>query len=91
MDSPTFRRESDGHAMVSDKIRQFKSQYGLERVVHPSRGFLTFETLERMADAARLHGRFVPSKGPLLWRLRRAAGRGRLGRAPAAFGLWVAE
>jgi hypothetical protein len=33
----------------------------------------------------------VPTRGPLAWRLARLRARFNLGRAPAAFGLWVAR
>jgi SAM-dependent methyltransferase len=56
-----------------------------------STGYVTFATL---ADAARrlaLRARFVRSRGPLRWRIGRRLEWLRLHRAPAAFGLWIAQ
>lgn len=49
--------------------------------------------LDQLAAARRLgmQGRFIQLHGPLLWRVRREAGRYWLGRAPAAFGVWMAR
>jgi hypothetical protein len=52
---------------------------------------LTFDLLTRAASALGLRAEFFPSRGPLGWRVRRELGRIRLGRAPAAFGVWVAR
>ena len=74
MDSPMFCREAEGHAMVADKLRRFKTDYGLTDVVHPNVGFLTFAALAETAASLGLHGRFFRSRGPLMWRARRRAG-----------------
>lgn len=91
MDSPMFRRDRDGRAMVDDTVRRFESDYRLAEVVHPGPGYLTFTALDRVADRCRLRARFIPSRGPLGWRAGRALARLRLRRAPAAFGVWVAQ
>jgi len=54
-------------------------------------GFLTYARMERAFRALGLRARFLRSRGPLVWRLRRQMGRLRLGRQPAAFGVWVAQ
>jgi len=91
MDSPMFRREAEGHAMVADKLRRFKTEYGLTEVVHPNVGFLTFAALAEAAVSLGLRGRFRRSRGPLMWRARRELAWIRLRRAPAAFGVWFAR
>ena len=91
MDSPMFRRDGDGHAMVADKLRRFKTEYGLTDIVHPNVGFLTFQSLAEAVEPLGLRGRFFPTRGPLAWRARRHLSRIRLRRAPAAFGVWVAR
>jgi SAM-dependent methyltransferase len=91
MDSPMFCREAEGHAMVADKLRRFKTDYGLTDVVHPNVGFLTFAALAETAASLGLHGRFFRSRGPLMWRARRELAWFRLRRAPAAFGVWFAR
>ena len=90
MDSPMFHSESDGHAMVAEKLRRFRAEYGLTEIVHPNVGFFTFASLVRTFGRLGLRERFIPSRGPFIWRLRREIGRIRLRRAPAAFGVWIA-
>lgn len=91
MDSPMFFRERDGHAMVVDQLGQLASEHGLRDVVRPGIGFLTFAALELAAARLGMHARFFRSRGPLMWRARRHLAWLRLGRAPAAFGVWVAQ
>jgi hypothetical protein len=57
----------------------------------PGRGYLTFALLAAAAERLNLRPEFVPSRGPLRWRMGRQLARVKLGRAPAAFGLWVAR
>lgn len=91
MDSPMFSRARDGHAMIDAQRNAFTIHYGVTDVVRPGVGFLTFEDLDRMATALGLRSRFFPSRGPFAWRVRRHLARLRLRRAPAAFGVWVAQ
>lgn len=91
MDSPMFSADGDGTAMVGATLRRFMAEGGCADVVHPGAGYLTFARLADVADKLALRPRFVPSRGPLGWRLRRGMSRMRLRRAPAAFGLWVAR
>jgi len=90
MDSPMFRSEIDGQLMVGEKIRQFRTHYGLRDVVHPNVGFLTFAWLSDAETRLDLRGRFFRSRGPLLWRARRQVAKVRLRRAVATFGVWIA-
>lgn len=80
MDSPMFEHDRDGEAMVADRPHP----------VHGA-GYLTFARLNAEAGALGLGAVFVASRGPFLWRARRRLAKIRLGRAPAAFGLWVAR
>jgi SAM-dependent methyltransferase len=91
MDSPMFAREGDGQAMVADQLRRIEAAHGFGNVLRPGPGFLTFEALERAASSHGLRSRFLPSRGPIGWRMRRQLARLRLRRAPAAFGVWVAR
>ena len=50
MDSPMFRTEADGRAMVARKADIFRSDYGLTEVVQQGEGYLT---LVRLCDAAK--------------------------------------
>jgi SAM-dependent methyltransferase len=91
MDSPMFRHDEDGHAMVASKLRRFRIEYGMPEIVHPNVGFLTPASLGGAAARLGLCGCFVQSRGPLRWRLGRELARVRLRRAPAAFGVWIAR
>ena len=91
MDSPMFHADRDGTAMVADLLRRFARDFGLSDVVQPGRGYLTFASLDAAARQVRLASAFVPSRGPFAWWVRRQVSRVRLGRRPAAFGLWVAR
>jgi SAM-dependent methyltransferase len=91
MDSPMFGADCDGAAMVADTLRRFADEYGLRDAVQPGRGYLTFASLAAHATALEMSSQFVPTRGPLRWRLQRQWAGVRLGRAPAAFGLWVAR
>jgi len=91
MDSPMFRAERDGSLMVRDTLRRFVSVCGLSDALAQGIGYVTFATLAAIAERLHLQPQFVPSRGSLVWRLRRGFARVRLRRAPAAFGLWVAR
>jgi SAM-dependent methyltransferase len=91
MDSPMFADEQDGRAMVADQLRHFQLAHGIPSVVQSGQGFLTFVGLGEAAARLGLQGRFIPSRGPLGWRIGRQLARFKLGRSPAAFGVWVAE
>jgi SAM-dependent methyltransferase len=80
MDSPIFASPKDGEAMV---LQQAHAIHGV--------GFLTGGSLTASADALGLAATFVESRGPLVWRTRRRVSRLRLRRAPATFGVWVAQ
>jgi SAM-dependent methyltransferase len=91
MDSPIFPADDDGDAMVEEESRTLSDSHGLEQVIRPGRGYLTFPALQAVADALHMRAAFVPSRGPFAWRIRRSLSRLTLGRRPAAFGLWVAR
>jgi SAM-dependent methyltransferase len=91
MDSPMFRDDIDGHQMVAEKLRRFRTEYGITDVIHPSLGFLTEASLASAAERLALRGRFLASRGPLVWRARRQLSSLRMRRAAASFGVWVAR
>jgi SAM-dependent methyltransferase len=91
MDSPVFRREADGEAMVADERRRLQAEHGIANPIRAGAGFLTYPGMEAAFRSLRLRSRFIQSRGPLAWRVRRQIGRWRLGRQPAAFGVWVAR
>ena len=91
MDSPVFRRDADGEMMIADQQRRLQVEDGLVAPIRNGVGFLTYTRMERAFRSLGLRCRFLRSRGPLAWRLRRQIGRWRLGRQPAAFGVWVAQ
>ena len=91
MDSPMFEDPADGEAMVAQQLEALSSSYSIEEPIRPGVGFLTFGGLQRIASRIGRGARFFASHGPVLWRLRRSWSARRLGRAPAAFGVWVAR
>ena len=91
MDSPTFRSDTDGRAMVRELEDSLRRDYQLDHFVRQGTGYVTLTRLRRAARALDLKDRFVASRNGLLQRARRAVARLRMGRQPAAFGLWVAQ
>ena len=91
MDSPMFEDPADGEAMVAQQLDALRSSYSMEQPMRPGVGFLTFAGLQQIASRIGRGARFFTSHGPLVWRVRRAWAARRLGRAPAAFGVWVAR
>jgi len=89
MDSPMFEDPADGEAMVARQLEALRSSYSMKQPIRPGVGFLTFAGLQEIASRIGRGARFFPSHGPLVWRARRAWSARRLGRAPAAFGVWV--
>jgi SAM-dependent methyltransferase/uncharacterized protein YbaR (Trm112 family) len=91
MDSPMFATERDGRAMVDQQREAMRAEHGAAGAEQSGIGFLTYDTLDQAATALGLRARFFPSHGPIAWQLRRQLARLRLKRAPAAFGVWVAQ
>ena len=89
MDSPMFDDDRSGRAMVADMVRRFERDFGIRDVVRSGEGYLTFGSLAHAASTFGACGSFFPSRGPVGWRLRRGIARLRLGRSPAAFGVWA--
>jgi ubiquinone/menaquinone biosynthesis C-methylase UbiE len=91
MDSPMFHSKADGEQMVAAQLASLAATYDIAAVIRPGTGYLTFAGLEQAARRLGRRCEFEPSRGPLGWRLRRALAPLRLRRAPAAFGLWLAQ
>ncbi len=90
VDSPMFPDDEAGRSMVADEDRRLRVDHGVQEAIRPGLGYLTFDALDRAAAALGFPSRFVPSRGPFGWRARRQLAGWRMGRAPAAFGVWVA-
>jgi SAM-dependent methyltransferase len=91
MDSPAFESAAHGEAMVADQMRRMQAEHGVASPVRTGAGYLTFGAMSRAFASNGLTARFLPSRGPLVWRVRRHLARFRLRRQPAAFGVWVAR
>ena len=91
LDSPTFRGDEDGRAMVAERDARFMYQYGLGHVIRRGVGYLTPAMLGAAAEAFHLELEFIPSTGSFTWAARRLLSATKLGRQPARFGMWVAQ
>jgi SAM-dependent methyltransferase len=91
MDSPMFSADRDGAAMLAGAERRLSDRFGIREIVQLGCGYLTFASLAAAARALQMKSEFVPSRGPLGWRMRRQLSRLTLGRRPASFGMWVAR
>jgi hypothetical protein len=91
MDSPIFRADGDGSAMVGVRLQCFMCEGGRCDVVQRGAGNLTLARLACIAGKLALRPPFLLSRGSLGWRLRGSIARARPRRAPAAFGLSVAR
>jgi SAM-dependent methyltransferase len=92
LDSPFYRREADGLAMVAEKKRRADELFGASAAALMALPFIEFLTHERLArEAPELSWRRHRVRYPLSyeWRPIRAALLGK--RAPSRFDLWVAE
>ncbi len=92
LDSPFYRRESDGLAMIAEKKRGAGERFGASAQALMAIPFIEFLTRERLARAApELAWRRHRVRYPLSYELRpvRAALLGR--RPPSRFDLWTAE
>ena len=91
LDSPTFRYDEDGRAMVSARDARFRHEYGLRDIVQRGVGYVTPSMLKAASDALQLKLRFFPSTGSVWWAARRWVGVAKIGRPAARFGMWVAR
>lgn len=91
IDSPMFRTDADGRAMLARQARSFRTEYGLSVLAPHGVGYLTLAGLIDAATALNLECRFFPSRGGLVWAARRFVGRVKTRQTPAAFGVWVAQ
>ena len=92
LDSPFYKSEADGHAMVAEKRRDAGDRFGSRAAPLMSLPFIEFLTAERLACAApELRWRRHRVRYPLHYELRsiRALLLGK--RRPSRFDLWVAE
>jgi SAM-dependent methyltransferase len=91
LDSPFYRREADGLAMVAEKAADAPRRFG-ERagtlMALPFIEFLTRERLEAASAAIGLKWRRRPVLYPLWYEVRPLAARLRGARAPSRFDLW---
>ena len=85
MDSPMFRADREESDVVDDRMRRGVIHCGLTDVVPQGSGYLTFGRLAAFAEQLQLRPEFLPSRGPLRWRLRR---HGQWRPGPATSAIW---
>ena len=91
LDSPFYRRDAAGQAMVREKLAHGAEQFGERAGVLLGHGFIEYLTRERLAAAApELKWRRHRVLYPLWYELRPLAAWLRGKRPPSRFDLWVA-
>ena len=68
-----------------------RRDYGITDVIRPGVGFLTFGDLERLAAITWTAGQIFSVARAARVAVSSSAVRLQIGRAPAAFGVWVAQ
>jgi SAM-dependent methyltransferase len=92
LDSPFYRREADGLAMVAEKAAEAPRRFGARAETLMSLPFVEFLTRDRLAAASATLGvawRKSRVLYPLWYELRPVAARLRGRRAPSRFDLWT--
>jgi SAM-dependent methyltransferase len=93
LDSPFYRLEEHGHAMVADKRRSAAGQFGSDAddlMALPFIEFLTRESLTRASERLQLRWRRLRVRYPLWYEWRPVAAYLRRRRPPSRFDVWVA-
>jgi SAM-dependent methyltransferase len=91
LDSPFYRREEDGRAMVEEKRRRAAERFGGRADVLVGLPFIEYLTARGLADASAplgLRWRRHRVRYPLSYELRPLVARMRRRRAPSRFDLW---
>lgn len=92
LDSPFYRRETDGLAMVAEKKRLARQQFGDRADTLMALPFIEFLTRERLAEASPgLAWRRERVRYPLTYELRPVIAALAGKRAPSRFDLWIAR
>jgi SAM-dependent methyltransferase len=92
LDSPVYRREADGRAMVAEKTADAPRRFGPRADSLMAMPFIEFLTRERLAAASEplgLSWRRTRVLYPLWYELRPLTARLRGARAPSRFDLWT--
>jgi len=92
LDSPFYRREADGLAMVAEKIADASRRFGSRAETLMSLPFIEFLTRARLASTATATGvgwRRSRVLYPLWYELRPLTAKLRGARAPSRFDLWI--
>lgn len=92
LDSPVYRRDADGLAMVAQKTAEAPQRFGDRAATLMSLPFIEFLTAERLASASAAIGvewRRSPVLYPLWYELRPLAAAIKGARRPSRFDLWI--
>jgi SAM-dependent methyltransferase len=87
MDTPVYHDQSSGVRMVQERETQYRRQFGFPSNALPSRNFLTYAEIRRLADTFSLSCRLLTPEYGLRWRLRPLLARLSRRREPARFHL----
>jgi SAM-dependent methyltransferase len=92
LDSPFYRHDNDGEAMVAEKQALGQKEFGGSAEILLAQNFIEYLTPERLSAAAPLLSwRRHRVVYPLWYELRPLAARIRRARAPSRFDLWTAR
>ena len=91
MDSPIYRREEDGQAMVDERHADFEKRFGTRSDSVPSVGFLTPDRLHALASTLGVRWKEHSVWYGWRWAWRPWGARLRRRRAPSRFALLVAR
>lgn len=92
LDSPFYRHDNDGEAMVAEKQALGQKEFGGSAEILLAQNFIEYLTPERLSAAAPLLSwRRHRVVYPLWYELRPLAARIRRARAPSRFDLWTAH
>lgn len=91
MDSPIYRREADGQAMVDERHADFEKRFGTRSDSVPSVGFLTPDRLDALASTLGIRWQEHSVWYGWRWAWRPWRARLRRRRAPSRFALLVAR
>ena len=89
MDSPVYRDETSGKAMLEERQSEFLARYGFASDAIQSKGFLTYEYMKTLGQALGVKWQHVVPNYGWKWWIRPLLARLRGRREPAQFGLWL--
>jgi SAM-dependent methyltransferase len=90
-DTPWYRREESGEAMLRERRASFQAQFGLASDALRSREFLTDDRLHNLASTFQLQWQVIEPSHGWRWRMRPLMAKLRRRREPSKFRIYLAE